>query len=595
MAVLQGLVVAAVGGCQPAGTGDSPRRPEPVSASHFEEVSPPAAPDFVHRPRDIKKYFMPDVMGSGGAFLDYDGDDDLDILLLNGAPAGSDPNAPSGCRLFRLDEGLVYTDVTREAGLTSSAYTIGVAVGDMDNDGDLDFYVTAYGPDELWRNNGDGTFTECARPAGIANERWGTAASFCDFDGDGWLDLFVVNYIDFHPGIRCEDGSGRPDFCNPLDLPGLVDRLYRNESSGGGALRFEDVTVEAGLTAVGGRGLGVCCRDFNDDMRPDVYVANDMNANHLWIQQPDGTFRDDAHLRGVAYNFFGEAESSMGVALGDYNDDAHFDLLLTHLRGQTNTLYQGHGGGMFVDATARSGLGPIGLAYTSFGVAPFDLDHDGDLDLVIVNGLVMHAPGVIGRTDFWDAYSATNHVFRNDGSGFFEDISQDAGWLTRRVEVSRALACGDVDGDGDLDLLTTNCGGPARLYLNQVSKEGAWLILRAIDPELKRDAIGARILVRTGTREFRRELNPSTSYLTCHDSRLHLGLGKADTYDEISVHWPDGSLEVFPGGETNRYVTLQKGAGDSRTSAPESVPSQGGSAAHRAPTEGWSRPVARTR
>ncbi|MFV1966431.1 MAG: CRTAC1 family protein [Pirellulaceae bacterium] len=574
VAMLPAVVVAAVGGCRRAGTNESLPRSSPVSTPYFEEVPPHAAPDFVHRPRDIKTYFMPDVMGSGGAFLDFDGDDDLDILLLNGAPAGSEAGVASGCRLYRNDPGLVYTDVTRDAGLTSHAYTIGVAVGDIDNDGDLDFYVTAYGPDELWRNNGDGTFTEVAHSVGIANERWGTAASFCDFDRDGWLDLFVVNYIDFYPGIRCEDGSGRPDYCNPLDLPGVVDRLYRNKSAEGGPLRFVDVTVEAGLTAHRGRGLGACCRDFDGDMRPDIYVANDMNANHLWIQQPDGTFRDDASMRGVAYNFFGEAESSMGVDLGDYNDDAQFDIFLTHLRGQTNTLYQGHGGGIFTDVTAKSGLGPIGLAYTSFGVASFDLEHDGDLDLVIVNGLVAHAPGVLKGTEFWDAYAATNHVFRNDGSGHFEDISQMAGSLTRRVEVSRALACGDIDGDGDVDLLATHCGGPARLYLNQVPKEGSWLILRAFDPALKRDALGARIVVRAGTRLFRRELNPSTSYLTSHDSRVHIGLGKAVRYDEISVLWPDGVLEIFPEGNANRYLTLDKGSGSSRTSAREATPSE---------------------
>ena len=404
---LFGPGLATLIGCGDMSMAPAQKRTEPGQPAYFRQLAVPQVPDFVNYPQDPEAYFMPDIMGSGVALWDYDGDDDLDILLLTGGPADHPKLEARGCRLFRHDPGLVFTDVTDAAGLKTSVYAVGVAIGDVDNDGDLDCFIAAYGPDELWRNNGDETFTNVTDSAGITNVPWSTAASFFDYDRDGRLDLFVGNYVDYYAGLRCEDASGRPDFCNPKDLPGTVDRLLHNVTEPGGDVRFVDVTVEAGLASESGRALGVLCRDFDGDGRPDIYVANDMDPNFLWIQQPDGTFQNEGYLRGVACNLFGDVESSMGVAVGDFQQDSLMDVVVMNLRGQTNTLYAGQPGGVFVDSTPASGIGPITLQYTTFGVAAIDLDCDGDLDLAMVNGSVMHAPGTRRGSRLWDEYART--------------------------------------------------------------------------------------------------------------------------------------------------------------------------------------------
>ncbi|MHB9064674.1 MAG: CRTAC1 family protein [Pirellulaceae bacterium] len=559
--------LATLCGCGDRSVAPARKQTAPAPPAYFRQLAVPQVPDFVNRPHDPKSYFMPDIMGSGVALWDYDGDDDLDILLLNGGPADEPDMEADGCRLFRHDPGLVFTEVTDAAGLRTSVYAVGVAIGDVDNDGDLDCYISAYGPDELWRNNGDGKFTNVTDSAGVANVAWGTAASFVDYDGDGRLDLFVGNYVDYYAGLRCEDASGRPDFCNPKDLPGTTDRLFRNITEPGGDVRFVNVTVESGLASQSGRALGVLCRDFDGDGRPDIYVANDMDPNFLWIQQPDGTFQEEGFLRGLASNLFGDVQASMGVAVGDFQHDSFMDVVVMNLRGQTSTLYAGQPGGVFTDNTPAAFIGPATLKYTTFGVAAIDLDCDGDLDMAIVNGSVMHAPGTPRGRRIWDEYAEANLLFRNDGTGRFENISPLAGPFTQRHEVTRALAYGDLDRDGDLDLVTTQCDGPVCIYLNEFPRAGNWLSVRAIDPELNREAIGARLAVRVGERVYQRELNPSESYLTSHESRVHFGLGKTDHFDEIIVKWPDGVEEVFAGGATDEFLTLSKGSGLTRREA----------------------------
>lgn len=558
-------VVALLGGALLLGCQARPEPEAPAAApargSYFRQLAPPHVPDFINRPQDPESYFMPDIMGSGVALWDYDDDGDLDILLLTGGPAAEPDVRARGCRLFRHDPGLIFTDVTDEALLDSRAYAVGIAVGDVDNDGDLDFFIAAYGPDELWQNNGDGTFTNVTAEAGIVNERWGTATCLFDYDGDGRLDLFIGNYVDYYAGLRCEDASGRPDFCNPKDLPGTVDRLFRNVTEPGGPIRFVDVTVETGLASQSGRALGVLCRDFDGDGRMDIYVANDMDPNFLWIQQPDGTFQDEGYLRGVACNGFGDVQATMGVAVGDFQHDSIMDVAIMNLRGQTCVIYAGQPGGVFVDVTPASGIGPKTLPYTTFGVAAVDLDCDGDLDLVMVNGSVMHAPGTPRGERIWDEYAAPNLAFLNDGTGRFEDLGALAGPFTERQEVTRALAVGDLDGDGDLDVVTTQCDGPACIYLNEFPRAGHWLSVRTIDPQLRRDAYGAVVEVQAGDRVFRREVNPSESYLTSHDVRVHFGLGPVDHFERLTVRWPDGMRETFPGGEVDQFLTLHKGSG----------------------------------
>jgi hypothetical protein len=460
-----------------------------------------------------------------------------------------------------------------EAGLGETrGYGVGVAIGDLDNDGFPDLYITGYGGDRLLLNNGDGTLTDGTHSLETINERWGTAAAFFDYDRDGWLDLCVVNYLDYFPGSLCDDGSGRRDYCGPTSFRGTVSKLYRNRGEiDEHGLRFSDVTVAAGLAARPGPGLGLLCRDFDGDGRPDILIANDMSPNTLWVQQSDGTFRDEALLRGVAVNRFGQPEANMGVVCGDLDGDGLDDIFITTLRGETNALYLGRPGGQFSDEVAGSGLGPPSLEFTGFGAVAIDLENDGDLDLVVVNGRVKRAPPLKAArlNPFWNDYAEPNQVFLNDGNGHFSNGSEHGGLLTQRVEVSRALAYADFDNDGDFDLLVTNCAGPARMYRNETPREGSWLMVRAIDPLLNRDAIGARVEVSAAGRQMHRQVNPSSSYLSSNDFRIHFGLGETSNYDRLTIRWPDGFSESFPGGAANRHIVLFRGRGTA-TAGPES-------------------------
>ncbi|MGC1272336.1 MAG: VCBS repeat-containing protein, partial [Planctomycetaceae bacterium] len=363
-------------------------------------TSPPAAPwliestqsfglEFVHQAGEPLRYEMPQIMGSGCGLLDFDGDGRLDLYLVDG-----EASQRGGRRdgLFRRGNDQTFVEATDAAGIRNDGYGMGVAVADFDNDGFSDLYVSSYGPDQLFRNNGDGTFADVTETAGIVAPGWGTAVCFSDYDRDGLLDLFVVHYVDYLPGQYCEDRSGRRDFCAPGVYLGTADRLYRNEGDG----RFVDVTSAVGLDVDLGKGLGVACDDFNTDGRPDFYVANDMEENHLWIQQPDGTFRNEAILRGAAVSAMGESQAGMGVVSADLTNDGRRDLFLTHLRGETNTLYVSSEGGFFTDGTANSGLGPNSRPATGFGVAAVDLRHDGRLDVLVANGRVLRGPRVPG-------------------------------------------------------------------------------------------------------------------------------------------------------------------------------------------------------
>ncbi len=558
----------------------------------FVEITEEAGLNFVHDAGELGEYPMPQIMGPGAAMFDCDGDGLLDVYLVGGGSLKlgqpkehTDGQVPTPGRLFRQQSNGTFADITASSGLTNSGYGMGTAVGDIDNDGDLDLYLTNYGADRLYRNNGDCTWTDITESAGISNTRWSTAACFVDFDSDGFLDLFIANYVDYYPGTVCPDGSGRRDYCVPTDFAPTVDKLFHNEGAltTDGEVGFTDVTFSTGLAAQPGRGLGVACRDFNGDNRPDIFVANDKQANRLWIQQKDGTFRDEALFRGVAVNHLGEEEASMGTTCGDVNGDRQSDLFLTHFGGETNTLYLGNTSGQFTDATPVSGLGQPGLPYTGFGTALLDLEHDGDLDLMVVNGRVtrrtFHTTDRNGNSsevetppdNYWRDYVQPNQWFLNNGQGCFTEPGHGGGSFTHHVEVSRGLAVGDIDQDGDLDLLVTNCGGPARLFRNQCPDKGNWLLLRAVNPELKRDAIGAQISVHIGEQRWQREVSSSSGYLTANDVRVHVGVGEARDYDAIVIRWPTkpSTVEVFPPGQLNQFLVLNRG--DGRPAATEEI------------------------
>lgn len=555
------FVVLLSAGC---GNGDVPGK-DGVQPSYFTEINSEVGLDFVHNPGVDSSYFMPESIGSGAAFLDYDNDGRLDIYLVNGQwhnPA--DAHKPRlRNRLFRQESDGRFTDVTEATGAGDTGYGMGVAVGDIDNDGWVDLYVSNYGPDALYRNNGDGTFSDVSQTAGIGNPHWGCSAVFFDYNLDGFLDIYVTNYVDYDPSHVCMDQAGRPDYCGPAGFSGVPDVLYRNNGDG----TFSDVSWESGTAAGRSKGLGVVAADFNGDLYPDLYVANDGEPNHLWINQRDGTFADRALSLGAAVNNLGQAEAGMGIALGDVENDGDLDLFITHLRTESNTLYRRAGDIGFVDDSAVSGLAGPSLPYTGFGAGFFDYDNDGDLDLAVVNGRVTRGPLLTNRqtSSYWDPYAEPNMFFENDGTGKFSDISPRAALFTQMVENSRGLAFGDVDNDGDVDLLVANEGGPARLYRNDTPDRGHWLTVRVVDPELRRDAVGAVVTVVTEQHEIARLVAPGYSYLSSNDPRVHFGLGEAAHVEEIRVRWPDGTLETFPGGPADRFLRLEKGQ---RPSAP---------------------------
>jgi hypothetical protein len=479
---------------------------------------------------------------------------------------------PATGRKNRQGPGGRFTDVSKGSGLDIVGYCTGVAVGDVNNDGRPDVLVTQYGGLKLFLNNGDGTFTDVSRGAGLDSALWGASACFVDYDRDGWLDLVVVNYVVYDAATLCYDGQGRRDYCHPRQSPGSVTKLYRNRGPQQPAGRkapltvsFEDVTEKAGLGRLTGPGLGVACDDFNGDGWPDIFVANDGRANHLWINQRDGTFKEEAVQRGLAYDGMGKAPANMGVALGDVDGDGLFDVFVTHLTSETHTLWSQKPRGMFRDRTVPAGLAPPGSRGTGFGTVLADFDHDGALDVAVVNGRVARGKAVAEEAlgPFWSQYAERNQLFANGGAGRFQDVSARDQALCGAFGVYRGLACGDVDGDGALDLLVTALAGPARLYRNVAPDRGHWLLVRAIDPALKRDAYGAEITVHAGGRRWMRWVNPGYSYLCSNDPRAHFGLGSVAHIDAIDVLWPDGTREAFPGCPADRRpeLVLRKGTG----------------------------------
>ncbi|MHC5115060.1 MAG: CRTAC1 family protein [Planctomycetota bacterium] len=541
----------------PAG-GSKTSETAAATAPRFDEVTGSSGLAFVHDAGLDDSYFMPQIVGAGAALLDYDGDGDLDAYLVNGAYRDGSEAAPRN-RLFRQDDGLRFTDVTEEAGVGDEGFGMGVAVGDYDNDGDPDLYLTNYGPDALYRNDGDGTFTDVTAAAGIAEDRWGSSAAFLDYDRDGFLDLYVVNYLHYPDPKVCADDAGRPEYCGPKASPGVPDMLLHNEGDG----TFRDVSADAGIAEVSGKGLGVICEDLDRDGHIDIYVANDGEANQLWMNDGDGTFTESAMVLGAALNMFAATEASMGVTAADVDDDGDLDLFMTHLARESNTLYRNDGTGSFDDVTAASGLGAASRRYTGFGTAFLDFENDGSMDVAIANGRVTRATPRTPGEDPLAPYAEPNLLFVNDGSGKFTDVSDRAGAFCEASEVSRGLAVGDLDDDGGVDVLVTNCQGPARLFRNTTPDRGHWLIIRAVDPALRRDAYGARIVVTAGGRARHRTVNAGYSYASSCDPRAHFGLGDAATVDSIEVHWPDGLVESFPGGAADRLITLERGKGRS--------------------------------
>jgi hypothetical protein len=507
------------------------------------------------------------------ALFDFDNDGLLDVYVVQNAG----PQSRSRNRLYRQLPGGQFRDVSTGSGLDVAGYGMGVAVGDVNNDGWLDVLVTEYGRVRLFLNKGDGTFADVTTQAGLDVPGWPTSACFFDFDRDGWLDLVIVKYLDYDPSAICPFPDGARDYCAPMSFKGTVSKLYRNlgkTAEVGPPVRFADMSLESGIGLVPGRGLGVVCADFNGDGWPDVFVANDAMANYLWINQKDGTFKEEGIARGVAYNAMGTAEGNMGIGFGDVDGDGLDDLFVTHLNSETNTLWKQGPRGLFRDVTNFTKLNRPLWRGTGFGTMLADFNHDGALDAVLVNGRVVKrsplerltSPTPLGP--FWSQYMDRNQLFANDGTGSFRDLSLSSPALCGAPNIGRGLAVGDLDNDGALDLAVTAVAGPARLYRNVAPKQGHWLMARVLDPALKRDAYGAEVTVVAGERRFRRTVNPGGSYLSHSDVRVHFGLGQAERVERIEVRWPDGRSEEFPGGPADRHLLLRNGEGRPLNQAP---------------------------
>jgi hypothetical protein len=534
--------------------------------------------DFVHFAGVSGEFYIVEISGPGCGLLDYDNDGDLDLYLIQGemlgpgktvADADQPPQEgyPLRDRLYRNDleigddgtRTLSFTDVTEESGIRADGYGVGIAAADYDNDGWVDIFLTNFGRNQLWRNKGDGSFEEVIGAAGIDDPRWNSGATFVDFDRDGWLDLFVGCYLAFtyENHKLCRLPSGIPGYCAPEAYAAVTNRLYRNRGDG----TFEDRSLKSGVQQELGKALGVMAADFNLDGWMDIYVANDMLPNHMWINQKDGTFINDGLFGGTAVNVDGRNESSMGVDAADYDLDGDEDLFITHLGYQTNTLYTNDGTGLFEDKTATSGLGPPSVGRTSWGVRFFDYDNDGLLDLMTASGDVFVIEALVREGDPFPM-SQPNQLFRNVGSNKFEDVTAKAGSVFKLLEVSRGLAFGDVDNDGDTDVMLENCNGRARLLINTVGSANHWIGLRLVAGTPARDQIGAWVGVhRKGKPTLWRRVRTDGGFGSANDPRLLVGLGGDTAVDRVEVHWPDGVVEQWAGLEIDRYTTLSKGTG----------------------------------
>ncbi|HET9713524.1 MAG TPA: CRTAC1 family protein [Pyrinomonadaceae bacterium] len=530
----------------------------------FDEVAAQTGLNFRHYNGMTGKFFLPEIMGAGAALFDYDNDGDLDVFLVQGAALepGSKTDVTGG-RLFRndLDVGkngsrkLRFTDVTEKSRIRATGYGMGAAVGDINNDGWPDLYLTNLGSNQMYLNKGDGTFDDVTKNTATDDPRWSTAATFLDYDRDGWLDLLVVNYADFSVtnSPNCYAPTSARDYCTPRVFRAPGNRLFHNRRDG----TFEDVTVAAGVDKEFGHGLGIVAADFDDDGWIDIYVANDGDPNQLWMNQKNGTFKNEALLAGAAVNRDGKTEAGMGVDAGDFDGSGTDDIFVTHLMEETNTLFTNIGAAVFEDRTREAGLGMPGRRFTGFGTLFFDYDNDGWLDLLVVNGAVQLLPELIRKGDPFPL-GQPNQLFRNTGNGRFVEIVEQAGPTFQLLEVSRGAAFGDIDNDGDTDVLVTNNNGPVRLLLNQLGSRNHWLGLRMIGKN-GRDMLGAQVdVVVKKSQILRRRVRTDGSYLSANDPRVLVGLGSTTQVEAVRVRWPDGTVAELKAPPVDRYTTIKQ-------------------------------------
>jgi enediyne biosynthesis protein E4 len=512
---------------------------------------------------DTKKYII-ETTGTGVAIFDYDNDGWPDIFIVNGTqlegfPAGKVPTN----HLYHNNHDGTFTDATERAGLSRTGWGQGVCVGDYDNDGWEDLYVTYYGKNVLYHNNGNGTFTDVSDKAGVAGpgKAWGTGCAFVDYDRDGHLDLMVANYVDFDlssaptPGERSSCiWKGVPVMCGPRGLPGSKNILYHNRGDG----TFEDVTTKAHIDQTSGHyAFSVTTLDFDDDGWPDIFVACDSTPSILYHNNRDGTFTDVAITAGAAFNEDGRAQAGMGSTVADYNGDGRLDIFKTNFSDDTATLYRNNGDGTFDDVTYPAGLG-LNTQYLGWGTMFLDFDNDGWPDLLLVNG---HVYPEVDSQHLGSNFQEPRILYHNNGDGKFTDISASSGPGITKAMSSRGLAIGDLWNDGRMSAVVSNMNAPPSLLVNQVHAANHWAAFRAIGTKSNRDGIGARIRVRAGGRTLIDEVRSGSSFDSNNDMRVHFGLGAAAKIDWVEVRWPSGLLEKFESLGVDAVHTIKEGTG----------------------------------
>jgi hypothetical protein len=527
-----------------------------VGPVRFTDVTAQFGIAFKHVASPEKKYIV-ESMSGGVAFFDYDNDGDLDIYLVNSLTVDLvKSKGKTKSDLYRNDGNGKFIEVAVKAGVSDIGWGMGVAVGDFNNDGFEDLYITCLGPDRLFKNNGNGTFTDVTDKAGVSDRRWSTGASFFDYDRDGDLDLFVANYVDFDINNLPEFGQGQtcqyksiPVQCGPRGLKGAGDSLFRNNGNG----TFTDVAKQAGVADTDGfYGLGVLTTDFDDDGLVDIFVANDSTPNFHYRNNGDGTFKEIGFTAGTAVNENGSEQGSMGVTAGDYDHDGRFDIFITNFADEYNTLYHNDAPNSFTDLSYAAKVAAVSLPHVGWGTKFFDYDNDGWLDIFVANGHVY--PQL-------PSYRQPRLLHRNNGNGTFTEASAEFGAILTESRASRGVAFGDIDNDGDVDLLVADLDGPPQLLRNENGNANNSILIKTIGVKSNRSGIGARVKVVSGDLTQVDEVRSGDSYISQSDMRLHFGLEKRTKVDLIEVRWPSGTVDKITNFGANRIITVKEGQG----------------------------------